>query len=211
MGKLINGIKGPIQGKVGSVIGSSRNGVHYIKGPYKNRTKKVSKKEMANREKFAAAQKWLSPIIGFVRDGFKGYSERSQGFVSAKSLLLKNAFADNGSGLRIDPSLVQVSYGDLPLPENLAVKLTENSELEFTWDPGEQMRDGAPSDQIMMLAYDVQKMEEKMNTTGQFRSTGKDILSLKAVEGKIFQVYAAFCAADRSRQSNSVYLGEWKV
>jgi hypothetical protein len=28
--------------------------------------------------------------------------------------------------------------------------------------------------------------------------------------GRNFHVYAAFNAADRSRQSDSVYLGEWK-
>jgi hypothetical protein len=166
---------------------------------------------MANRQKFAAAQAWLAPLIDFVRDGFKGYSQRSQGFISAKSLLLKNAFVENGSGLYIDPSLAKVSFGSLPLPNNLAVVLTENSVLEFTWDPGEQMWEGALFDQIMMLAYDVQKGMTEMNTTGQFRSSGRDILSLKNSSGKTFHVYAAFTACDRSRQSDSVYLGEFKV
>jgi hypothetical protein len=85
MGRLISGINGPIQGKIGTVIGSSRNGVPYVKGPYKNRTLKVSVKELANRKKFAAAQYWLSPILNFVHEGFKGFSQRSQGFVAAKS------------------------------------------------------------------------------------------------------------------------------
>jgi hypothetical protein len=61
MGRLLTGINGPIYGKVGSVIGSSRNGVPYIKGLYKKRTLKVSEKELANRQKFAAAQAWLRP------------------------------------------------------------------------------------------------------------------------------------------------------
>jgi hypothetical protein len=211
MGRLVNGINGPILGKVGSVIGSSRNGVHYIKGPYKNRTLKVSEKEMANRQKFKLAQAWLHPLLNFVRDGFRGYSQRSQGFVSAKSLLLKNAVVNNGSGLRVDPSLVKVSFGSLPLPENLTVKTTEDRELEFTWNPGSPSWPDSHSDQIMTLAYNVQSGEAEMNTTGQFRSVGRDILSLKKIEGKTFHVYAAFTAGDRSRQSDSVYLGEFKV
>jgi hypothetical protein len=211
MGRLINGINGPIQGKIGSVSGSSRNGVFYVKGPYKKRTPTVSAKELANREKFAAAQAWLSPILEFVRDGFRGFSQRSQGFISAKSWLLRNAFVKDDSGLRIDPALVKVSSGDLPLPENLVVALTENGDLKFNWVPGPVLWIGAGSDQIMMLAYDVEKSVVYYNTTGQFRSTGQDILPLEGAKGKNFHVYAAFSAADRSRQSESVYLGEWKV
>ncbi len=212
MGRLINGINGPIQGKIGSVSGSSRNGIPYVKGPYKKRTLTVSKKEMANREKFAAAQAWLAPLLDFVREGFRGFSQRSQGFIAAKSWLLKNAFVKDGSGLRIDPALVKVSSGDLPLPENLAVSLKENGDLKFTWDPPREIKwEGAAFDQIMMLAYDVEKPEVTYHTTGQFRSTGEDILQITQTNGKNFHVYAAFNAADRSRQSESVYLGEWKI
>jgi hypothetical protein len=211
MGRLINGINGPIQGKIGKVSGSSRNGIPYVKGPYKNRTLKVSAKELANRKKFAAAQAWLGPILDFVREGFRGYSQRSHGFIAAKSWLLKNAFINDASGFRIDPALIKVSSGDLPLPQNLAVRLTENGDLKFTWVPNDITWEGAAVDQIMMLAYDVEKRSVHMNTTGQFRNTGSDILPLFGSRGKNFHVYAAFNAADRSRQSDSVYLGEWKV
>src|SRR5450755_3151065 len=182
MARIPNGIQGPVQGKVGTVIGSSRNGIPYIKGLYKNRTKSVSKKELANRKKFAAAQSWL----------------------------LKNSFVPDASGLRIDPALVKLSFGNLPLPANLAVNLTETGDLKFTWDPA--YKDGTDrSDQIMMLAYDVEKSHAVFNTTGQLRSTGTDILTLDRTYGKNFHVYAAFNAYDRSRQSDSVYLGEWKI
>jgi hypothetical protein len=211
MGRLINGINGAIQGKVGKVHGSSRNGIPYVKGPYKKRTLKVSAKELANRKKFAAAQAWLAPLLDFVRDGFRGFSQRSQGFIAAKSWLLKNAFVTDDSGLRIDPALVKVSSGDLPLPENLSVSLTENGDLKFTWIPGLKLWEGAGVDQIMMLAYDVEKAQAEFTTTGQFRHTGQDILSLKGSIGRNFHVYAAFNAADRNRQSESIYLGEWKL
>lgn len=211
MGRLISGVNGPFLGKVGKAVGSSRNGIPYLKGPYKKRTLKVSAKELANRKKFALAQAWLSPLVEFVREGFKGFSQRSYGFIAAKSWLLKNAFVNDDSGLRIDPALVKVSSGDLPLPENLAVVLTENGDLKFTWDPGLILWDSAGRDQIMLLAYDVEKAEVEFTTTGQFRSTGTDILSLDKTKVKNVHVYAAFSAADRSRQSDSVYLGEWKI
>jgi Family of unknown function (DUF6266) len=209
MGRLLGGVNGQIQGKVGQISGSSRNGIPYIKGPYKSRTKTVSKKELFNRKKFAAAQVWLAPLLDFVREGFKGYSQRSQGFVAAKSWLLKNGFTGEKDDLRIDPALVKVSWGDLPNPEDIAVALTETGDLKFTWNPA---NDGSRySDQIMMLAYDVERGYATLNTTGQLRRTGADILQLDRTNGNHFHVYAAFNAADRSRQSDSVYLGEWKI
>jgi hypothetical protein len=212
LGTLLNGLNGPIRGKVGKVIGSSRNGVPYVKGPYKKRTKSVSGKELLNRKKFAEAQAWLSPLLNFLQVGFKGYSQRAQGFIAAKSWLLKNAVVSNGNDFHIDPSLVKVSSGDLPNPPNIAVTQTETGDLVFTWDTSsDTLALGDESDQIMMLAYDVTSDVGLYKTTGQFRSTGTDTLQLRPAFGNTFQVYAAFNAADRSRQSDSVYLGEWKI
>ena len=209
MGRLLNGINGQVHGKVGTVIGSSRNGIPYVKGPYKKRTQVVSEKELANRKKFAAAQKWLAPLLDFVREGFRGYSQRAEGFVAAKSWLLKNAFVNEGETLRIEPALVKVSSGSLPNPKTLTVGRTSTGNLKFTWDPA---NDGsALCDQIMMLAYDVENGRVVYNTTGQFRSTGADTLQLDPGYLNKFHVYAAFNAADRSRQSESIYLGEWKI
>ena len=208
MGRLLGGVNGQIQGKVGTVIGSSRNGVPYVKGPYKNRTQTVSEKELLNRKKFATAQAWLSPILEFVRVGFRGYSQRSQGFIAAKSWLLKNSFTGPEEDLRIDPALVKVSSGDLPNPENITVEFTETRNLKFTWNPVYvDLRD---KDQIMMLAYDIQNAHAVFITTGQLRSTGFDILDMHGSRDRNYHVYAAFNAADRSRQSDSIYLGEWK-
>ena len=76
MARLINGINGPFVGKAGAVIGYTVNGVGYMKGLYKKRTKKPKEGEALNRKKFAAAQAWLQPVTDFVRVGFKGYNER---------------------------------------------------------------------------------------------------------------------------------------
>ncbi len=70
----------------------------------------MSKKELLNRKKFAAAQAWLAPILDFVREGFRGYSKRSQGFVAAKSWLLKNGFTGQGEDLHIDPALSKSQF-----------------------------------------------------------------------------------------------------
>jgi hypothetical protein len=110
--------------------------------------------------------------------------------------------------LRIDPAVVKVSFGSLPNPENIAVAWTDTGHLKFTWNPTKG--ETGDNDQVMMLAYDVERAFAFINTTGQLRSTGVDILQMDQIHGQNFHVYAAFNAADRSRQSDSVYLGEWK-
>src|SRR5690242_11507600 len=123
MATYTNGITGDFSGKVGTVIGSSWKGKPYMKSLHKKRTIPAHKMEQLNRNKFAMAHQWLQPITFFVRAGFKGYTDTVEGFLAAKSYLLKNAFEGVGDELVINPALMKVSYGDLPLPTNItAVK-----------------------------------------------------------------------------------------
>ena len=206
MGKLSIGINGPVQGKVGSVIGSSWRGIPYIKGPYKKRTGEAGAGEAGNRNKFGEAQRWLKPLLKFVREGFKGYTDTVQGFIAAKSYLLLHAVEDRSTGTYINPALVLVSYGDLPLPADIAVLKPVAGRLDFSWD-GSAMPDAHAKDQVMMLAYDVDHGRAYFNTLGQFRSVGADTLYTDPAPGRQYHVYCAFTAADRKRQSDSVYLG----
>jgi len=206
MGQLINGINGHIRGRIGTVIGSSWRGVPYVKGPYKKRTARAGKGEAGNRSKFAEAQYWLKPLLKFVREGFKGYTERVQGFAAAKSQLLLHAFEGDASNRYINPALALLSYGDLPLSGDIAVSKIAPGQLEFSWDPA-AVEGGHAKDQVMMLAYDIEHAKAYFTTIGQFRSAGADILHTDPTPGKTWHLYCAFTAADRSRQSNSVYLG----
>ena len=207
MAKFEHGITGPFQGKVGTVVGSSWKGIPYMKATYKKRTKKITETEKGNRIKFAMAQSWLSPLLDFVRVGYKGYTPRVEGYIAAKSYLLKNAFEGVAPDLNINPALMKVSYGNLPLSDNITVEKTDDNKLIFSWDPS-YMEDSDYSDQVMLLAYCPRGDNSPINytTNGQFRKTGTDILELTNEKGLAYHIYFAFIAHDRSRQSDSVYL-----
>jgi hypothetical protein len=206
MGKLINGINGPIQGTVGTVVGSSWKGVPYLKAKYKKRKKKITPNEKGNRNKFADSQFWLQPVLGFVREGFKGYTERVEGFIAAKSYLSKNAFEGEAPNIRINPALVQVSFGSLPLSNDITVERLGEWQLQFSWDPAD-VDGGHRHDQVMMLAYDIENKHAYSTTTGQFRNAGSDTLNIPPVKGRTYHLYCAFNGVDRKSQSHSVYLG----
>lgn len=210
MGTTPYGINGPIHGKVGTVHGSSRNGKPYLKGPHKKRTTNISITEAANRLHFDGTHAWLKPLTEFVREGFRGfaYKDSSEGYVAAYSYLCKHALEGEKPNRSINPALMQVSYGSLPLPGNIAVEQSSPHALKITWDK-EYVRDGShPQDQVMLLAYEIEQNKVAINILGQFRDVGEDYIQLDSqCKGYKLHIYVAFLAADRSRRSHSVYLG----
>jgi hypothetical protein len=208
MATYTNGINGDFNGKVGTVIGSSWKGIPYMKSLHHKRTTPPRKNEQLNRNKFGMAHRWLQPedVKDFIRVGYKGYSPTVEGFLAAKSCLLKNSFTGEGADMLIDPALVQVSFGELPLPANITAVKTSPDELQFSWDAVHKEAQGA-YDQIMMLAYDIENGDATSSVTGQFRYVGADNLVISAKPERTWHIYAAFVAADRSQQSASVYLG----
>jgi hypothetical protein len=207
MATYTNGINGNFRGKVGTVIGSSWKGKPYMKSLHSKRTIPPHEKEQLNRDKFAMAHRWLKPVTDFVRAGYKGYSGTVEGFLAAKSYLLKNAFEGVGADMVVNPALMKVSYGDLPLPANITAIKAAPNKLQVSWETCKKKQPGA-FDQVMILAYDIEKGFANNNITGQFRYVGTDTLYITpAIPERIYHIYVAFVAADRSRQSDSIYLG----
>ncbi|MBB2145721.1 hypothetical protein GM921_09505 [Pedobacter sp. LMG 31464] len=205
MAILKNGAKGGFSGKVGSVIGYQLNGQDVIRGWSKKRTKKPSKLEQANRDKFAQMQTWLKPLLDFLRVGFKNYAPTYQGFVAAKSYNSKHAFKQNADETYlIDPALALVSFGSMPLPQTISMELNGN-EIVFNWSK-EGNYQGI--DQAMVLAYVPKTGEAVYDLAAAKRHTGTAILPMPPNSaGHEVQVYIAFVAYDQSAQSNSYYLG----
>lgn len=209
MGRLTYGTLGPVKGKVGNMIVSSWKGKPYVKSLPAERKSPPTEKELINRKKWAMAQAWLKPVTKFVREGFKGYTPTVEGFLAAKSYLLKNAIEGTAPDLIINPALVKVSSGELPLPE-IQASLIEYDIVQFTWST-EGITGSSRYDQVMLLAYDIENRFSKTKLTGQLRYTGVDTLELSVVRGQVYHLYAAFVSADRSMQSDSVYLGMTSV
>jgi hypothetical protein len=205
MARLNHGVYGPISGKLGPAIGATWKGEPYLRSRPRKRGKKRRVKERLNQEKFSQAHHWLQPVLDFVRIGFRNYSPKMEGFNAAKSCCLKNAFTGESAEQKIDPSLVQLSCGDVPLPANIQMTRSGDHLVEFTWET--KFSGGNNYDQAMLLAYDAESGHVKMQLTGQFRLAGADSMELPHIKNQHYHVYIAFIAHDRSKQSNSVYLG----
>lgn len=202
MAKYTQGINGIFLGKVGTVVGCVWKGIPYMRSKGSPRSRQATEKEVKNRSKFATAHAWLQPLLVFLRTGFAGYSATIEGFNAAKSYNLKNAMIDG----QVMPDLVKVSYGDLPLSDALHVELQEDK-LQVNWSTN-HLPGSSEKDQLMLLAYHPESRTAFFEVHGAFRSMGIQLMdTYKEFVGKTIHVYAAFVAADRSRQSDSVYLG----
>jgi hypothetical protein len=202
MAKYLHGITGAFTGKIGPVVGCVRNGIPYMRSKGSPRTGPPSEKEIKSRNKFADMHYWLQPLLVFLRAGFAGYAPTVKGFLAAKSYNLKNATIQGA----IVPELAKVSFGNLPLSADLSVSY-QDAKLHFNWSTAE-LPDTSAKDQIMVLAYHPESRIAIFDTQGAFRSMGNQILdTYREFVGKTVFVYAAFVAADRSNQSNSLYLG----
>lgn len=208
MARLVNGINGPFIGKVGTVTGTHRNGVGYIKANNVRRAKQT-KNELIAKERFATAHFFLKPLLEYLREGFS--HQPKKGYNGAKSYTLLHAMEGEPMQSRVNPALAKVSLGDLPLSEDLAVRY-ENGELIFTWNT-ENPKGGNPYDQLMPLAYcpDPDYTRVRYRTASALRKSGTDSLIVGTKKGLVFYVYAAFTAADRSQNSTSIYLGAVEI
>lgn len=202
MARLVNGINGPIIGKVGTVTGSHRNGKGYIKANPIRRAPQTPN-ELAAKQRFAAAHYFLIPMLGYLREGFR--HQPKKGYNGAKSYTLLHAMEGESMQRQVNPELVKVSLGDLPLSPALTVSY-ENGELLFSWNTASPLG-GSLYDQLMPLAYCIDKLSTiaYYNTTGALRKSGTD--SLRVRKGLTYHVYVAFTAADRSKNATSLYLG----
>ena len=210
MARIKQGVNGPYTGSVGSTIGSSWNGVPYIKSKHRKRTKPLSEKEQLTRLHFKLVHAWLKPLLDFVRVGYRGYSPTNYGFNAAKSVLRKTALVDDGFDSWIDPTLAQLSHGSLGNSEGLSMHLNEARQLVFSWDTSLSSEMSA-RDQVMLLAYDPVSGQRNYTISGEFRKTGGDMLDLSGFPSGSYHIYAAFVAEDRSRQSDSIYLGAVEI
>ncbi|MES2418590.1 MAG: DUF6266 family protein [Bacteroidota bacterium] len=209
MGIVTSGINGPFKGKVGNVIGYQLNGQNIIKGlprkSAKNKRGSVAQKE--SRSKFIKIQKFLKPILPFIRVGFnmEGRSRLISAHNAAKSYNLLNAFNAEGE---LDYSKVLVTYGNLPSPLNVQIA-TDDIGMHFSWTNNADNDSAYKRDQVMFLAYNLNDGYARYMLSGARRKAEQETIEIwKGSKEKEFHTWIAFIADDRQDISMSTYLGK---
>lgn len=210
MARITNGVLGGFSGKVGPVVGYTLYGIDRMRS-LPERTAPPTANELKNRSRFKLVQEVLNSIKELIKVGFKDYWTVSGGLRGALSYNRQFALKTAGEEDYIDPAEFRISGGTLAGLTAAAV-VQENEELlRFNWDPS-LVEGGSSYDQVMLLAIDMQGRKASFQSTGNFRSSGTDVLMLSAdLIGKEVDIYVGVVAKDRCSQSESQYLGRMKL
>jgi hypothetical protein len=210
MARITKGLLGGFSGKVGPVVGYTLYGIHRMRS-LPERTAPPTENELKNRSQFKLVQEVLNSIKDLIRVGFKDYWTISGGMRGALSYNRKFVLKTEEGEDYIDPAEFRISGGSLAGLTAAAVVQENEGLLRFNWDPS-LVEGGSPYDQVMLLAIDMQGRKASYQSTGNFRSTGTDVLMLSEdLIGKEVDVYVGVVAKDRCSQSESQYLGRMKL
>lgn len=208
MGKLLQGIFGPITGRVGDMIYYRLNGQNLARHVGK-RVKPFSEAQLASQAQMGLINVFLKVLAEFLSIGFitADQEPKNSAYNRAVSYNRINAIAGIYPDLLIDYSKVLVSKGKLPVAEGATVELVPEG-LRFSWLYFSDMPYPRTNDRVMLLAYFPVLGSAVYSFEGASRKVGTDVLVLPGeLLAEPMEVYIAFVAADIKSVSDSVYLG----
>lgn len=212
MGIIRQGVNGGFSGKAGSVVGSSWQGIDYIKGLSKARTKPASQAQLEQQAKFALAVKFLKPIKDMLN---KTYAQvqvgKAKGFNMAVRQVLKDSIQGVYPSFGIDYSQVKLAAGSLGIAVGSAT--TEAGlVLKVTWNPQPNPNNAFADDVITVLMYNPETNIFLNGLEDVTRNAGEIEMQLRPeILGKTLHVYFFFSERYNKRYSDSYYAGSVTV
>jgi uncharacterized protein DUF6266 len=210
MGTYKKGILGAFSGKVGTVIGSSWNGIEYMRSLPKPSSKAPSDLQMIHRAKFGLANGFLGPVSSLINLGYKSLATRKTGYNAAISDIMADAISGIYPGFLIDYPKVLFSKGILTAPWNVVATSTNPAEVGVNWADNTGSGNAKNTDKAVILIYNPEKNSFVYNLeAGAMRSAATDTIILPGeFSGDTVQVWVAFMTPDKRTFSTSIHAGE---
>lgn len=217
MARIENGILGAFSGKVGEVIGSSWNGIPYIKSRPVSYHDAKTPAQLAHRMKLQLAHQFVKSIKECIEVGFRQIAEHQSPYNKAVSYVMKNAFVGEYPSIHIEPSKVVLSQGNLADAKESSASQEGNNKIVFAWDVNrleEEFMKGNTANQsslqvndtAWLVAYNFSKLEAK--TARQDRDLGHDTIEIPDNwKGDEIGCYIFFASNKDNKVSDSQFLG----
>jgi len=218
MATLKNGILGGVSGKIGNVVGSSWNGIDYLKTLPSHYTDAKTDVQVSNRSRFLSVIRFLQPITEFIRVGYKSLALKKTAFNAATSYHYHNAISGEYPDIVIDFTKVIVSRGNLTGAYNAAAISTTAATMQISWADNSTDGSAKADDVAMVVVYHPVLKEAYFTLNAGSRSDlSADLQLPQSFSGGEVHVYLSFMALDAlSSQatksvSTSVYVGSVTV
>ena len=207
MGTLRQGILGGFSGKVGTVIGFTRNGISYIRGLMTSHTDANTLAQQEQRARFKMVVLFLRPLLGLLRMGFKKAGTNLSGFNAAVSYTLGNAVTGLFPDQTIDYTKLLVCQGNLPGTLNAEAVPGVAGKIDFSWDDNSSDFGAMATDKIVLVAYCAALNKFASAVGVATRAEGLQTMTLpEAFSGQQVQTYMGFCNAGMTEFSNGEFL-----
>jgi hypothetical protein len=207
MGTYKKGILGSFSGKVGTVVGSSWNGIDYMRSLPRVSSKAPTDLQLVQRAKMGLAAGFLRPISALVNVGYKSLAVKQSGYNVATAQVISEAISGIYPDLVIDYPNVLISKGTLTGAWGPAVTSTGGN-LNVTWQDNSTSGTAKPTDKAVLLVYNELQSQYVFILDGDARSLLGDTLVLPTdFLGDEVHVWIAFYAADKKTISTSLYIG----
>ncbi len=209
MAKFINGANGTFSGKVGSVIGASWRGIHYLRGLAKKSKVPPTEAQVAQRLRFALVTKFLSPLQGILAVGFRHVRRHTAAqFNMAVKRNIEQAVVGEAPDFTLDYPAITLSVGNLFIPLTNTIEVVEES-ITLTWDPAPNQFGGSSNDVAYIVVYNVERQLFITTETPVTRGNGMAVVEVPVpFAGQSGHAWMFFASHNGKKVSNTVYLGE---
>ncbi len=207
MGKAKNGILGALSGKVNNLV-YYQNGDQNIVRVLGTRKTPITKAEKMNMGKMTLLMEVFKNIKPFLKAGF-GLAAAGTNLNYhnvATSINRKSLQKLNGNLQDLDYEHLVLSTGEAKPAESAAVQ-ADHAGIRYSWDWNPDDYTSA-EDQVMMMAYLPDQNAAIYDIAGAKRRHLEDYLFMPAsyLQERL-ELFVAFITNDRSKVSNSMYLG----
>lgn len=198
-----------LSGTLGDKVYCVRNGIQYTRSRPSRVPKPKTAAQLNQSAKFSTILKFLQPLTGFLRVGFKNEHATMSSFNAAMSYNFKNALCGTYPDYEVDYSKVRVSQGKLPGALNPIVRLTTTGEIEFTWENNSFEIDSMADDKALLVLYNSTKQEAIFTVDGKPRYSGRQVITLPTTfADDEVQCYIAFQNQKQTNSSNSQFVSK---
>ena len=210
MGTYSKGILGSFTGKVGTVIGSSWNGIDYMRSLPRPSSKAPTALQLAQREKFGLVTKFVAPIKALLNLGFKNAAVKKTGVNAAVAEIIENGLTAT-SPYQINYPNMLISKGSLTGAMNGGVT-GGSASVTIDWDDNTGSGNATGTDKAIILVYNPAKFQYVYTMQGVARSLTTQNMALPtSFATDTVHVWLAFITEDESQVSTSIYAGQTTI
>lgn len=207
MGTYEKGILGAFSGLVGPVVGSTFRGKNVMRGKPRKTTKAPTEIQLAQRAKFSAVTKFLTPANSILSDYFATATGAKSRYNLATSYHLQEAVDWDGveASLLYDKALF--SKGSLLAPQNLIAAAVVGNQLQLDWINNSH-GNALATDTLMVVVYEPVGGFYEFFLNVATRANGTATVALPPyLTGSEVHCWGFMVSANKVLKSTSQYLG----